>query len=845
MAAACNTAKPGHRRPRVDTLRHGMVRAPPMKPAALLLCLWCWCVAAGAGLARAQRAPSASTADAVSPAPGLTPTQAQQVLDVLQDPAKRAQFVSTLEAMAKALPAPADPAKPSSAPAPASPAKLEIAPNSLGARLVHQSSQGFSQLSAQVLGAARTLTDFPMLWRWARGIASDRNMQEQLARAGWRLLLVLGAGLAAEWLIGRLLRRPRRLLCEHGPPATWKHGIGREAADNGANHTEHDGIDSAEAAAEAGETEHRRRHPSALTMMRRVPFVVLGLLLDLIPIGGFTACSYGVLALLAAEPNARLAILAIIEAYVTWRVVLCITRMFVAPAMPRMRLVHVSDAAAAYIARWVGLIVGVAVFGRAVSEISLLYGLYPGAQAALLKLFMLIAHLLLVVVVLQNRRAVAERIRAPADRTGSIARLRNFLADTWHYIAIFYVLALWLVWAFEVRNGYARLLHVFAVTAAILLVSRLVTIVLLGALDRGLRLRPDVATRFPELQARAHRYHPILRGVISAVMALLTLFALCQSWGLDVRLWFFAGSLGGQAVSAIGIIGLILLLAMLVWETANLFMQRHLRRLIESGQGARAARLKTVLPIIRAVLLIIVAVFAGLTALGEMGVNIAPLLAGAGIVGVAVGFGSQKLVQDFITGIFLLFENAMQVGDWVTVAGLSGTVETLSIRTLRLRGADGSVYIIPFSSVTTVNNTNRGLGNVVISVNVSYREDTDRVGGVLREIAAEMRQDSAFQRQMLGELELWGVDKVEGSAVTIAGQIACTDAGRWPVQREFNRRMKQRFQELGIEIPNPTHTIVLQPTAGVHVRAEREADGGETPTPVPVPFAPIRGGSPR
>src|SRR5207302_8624478 len=187
--------------------------------------------------------------------------------------------------------------------------------------------------------------------------------------------------------------------------------------------------------------------------------------------------------------------------------------------------------------------------------------------------------------------------------------------------------------------------------------------------------------------------------------------------------------------------------------------------------------------------------------------------------------------------------NAMQVGDWVTVAGLSGTVETLSIRTLRLRGGDGSVYIIPFSSVTTVNNTNRGLGNVVISVNVSYREDTDRVGRVLQEIAAEMRQDAAFQRQMLGELELWGVDKVEGSAVTIAGQIACTDAGRWPVQREFNRRMKQRFQELGIEIPNPTHTIVLHPSAGVLVRTEQAADAAETPpVQVPVPFAPTKGG---
>ena len=141
-----------------------------------------------------------------------------------------------------------------------------------------------------------------------------------------------------------------------------------------------------------------------------------------------------------------------------------------------------------------------------------------------------------------------------------------------------------------------------------------------------------------------------------------------------------------------------------------------------------SARLRTLLPLLRTALLITILVFAGLMVLSEIGINIAPLLAGAGIIGVAIGFGSQKLVQDFITGIFLLLENAMQVGDYVTVSGLSGTVEALSVRTIRLRAGDGSVHIIPFSSVTTVTNVNRGLGNASVSVVVDYDEDTDRVG---------------------------------------------------------------------------------------------------------------------
>ena len=224
---------------------------------------------------------------------------------------------------------------------------------------------------------------------------------------------------------------------------------------------------------------------------------------------------------------------------------------------------------------------------------------------------------------------------------------------------------------------------------------------------------------------------------------------------------------------------------------------------------------------LRTTLLIVILLVAGLMVLGAIGVNTAPMLAGAGIVGLAIGFGSQKLVQDVITGIFLLLENAMQIGDWVTVSGLSGTVEALSVRTIRLRAGDGSVHVIPFSSVTSVTNTNRGLGNASVSVSVSFAEDTDQVCDVLKDIAAQMRTEPPFETQMLSDLQLWGVDKVDGSAATIAGQIVCTDAGRWGVQREFNRRMKKRLQELGIELYNPLRMLVLH---------NNSADRGGSPT---------------
>jgi small-conductance mechanosensitive channel len=189
--------------------------------------------------------------------------------------------------------------------------------------------------------------------------------------------------------------------------------------------------------------------------------------------------------------------------------------------------------------------------------------------------------------------------------------------------------------------------------------------------------------------------------------------------------------------------------------------------------------------------------------LSELGVDIAPLLAGAGIVGIAIGFGAQKLMQDVITGMFLLFENALRVGDAVVVSGLSGTVETLSIRNIWLRAPDGAVSIIPFGSVTSITNTSRGMGNVAVNVTVGYQEDIDRVFEGLREIVAGMRRDPDFAGLIRSDLQLWGVDKVAAAGVTIVGQIECTDAGRWPVQRGFNLRLVKRFRELGIEIASP------------------------------------------
>jgi small-conductance mechanosensitive channel len=388
------------------------------------------------------------------------------------------------------------------------------------------------------------------------------------------------------------------------------------------------------------------------------------------------------------------------------------------------------------------------------------------------------------------------------------AGLRNWFARIWHWIAILVLATSWLTWAVEVPHGYQLTLRYVLSVIAVGFVGRLVQIALLGVLDRTLLPRPEMTSRYPGLDARLSLYHPALVNVTRAVIFIIGALVVLQLWGLGTLRWLFVSTLGQRLLSTLVMLAITLLLAAAVWEAVNAAFQRHLDKLTREAQAARSARLRTLLPLLRTTLTITIVIIAGMMVLSQIGVNIGPLLAGAGIVGVAIGFGSQKLVQDLITGIFLLLENAMQVGDTVTVSGLSGTVENLSVRTIRLRAADGSVHIIPFSSVTTVTNVNRGLGNAPVNVCVALEEDTDHVCTVLKEIVAAMREEEDFSARMLSDLQLWGVDKVDGASVTITGQVVCTDSGRWSVQREFNRRMKQRFEELGIRLYNPAQHMV-------------------------------------
>lgn len=211
--------------------------------------------------------------------------------------------------------------------------------------------------------------------------------------------------------------------------------------------------------------------------------------------------------------------------------------------------------------------------------------------------------------------------------------------------------------------------------------------------------------------------------------------------------------------------------------------------------------------IFRKTIAVIIWVLAIIMSLKEAGFDIAPILAGAGVVGLAVGFGAQNLVQDVISGMFILLENQIRVNDVAVLNGTGGLVEAINLRTTVLRGLDGTIHVFRNGTITTLANMTHGYSFYVFDIGVAYKEDTDHVIEVVKGIADEMMKEDAYKSLILAPLEVLGVDKFADSAVIVKARFKTAPIQQWTVGREMNRRIKKKFDEVGIEIPFP-HTSI-------------------------------------
>jgi small conductance mechanosensitive channel len=274
---------------------------------------------------------------------------------------------------------------------------------------------------------------------------------------------------------------------------------------------------------------------------------------------------------------------------------------------------------------------------------------------------------------------------------------------------------------------------------------------------------------------------------------------------------------------------LILVLVFIALRIAKVVSNRLLSSIEKKKLGVEGRkRAETLSSLVRYVLIIGIAIVASIMILGQLGIEIGPVLAAAGVLGLAVGFGAQRLVQDVISGFFILIEDQIRVGDVVEVGGKGGLVEKVNIRMTILRDLSGNVHYIRNSQIDIVTNMTKDYSRYVFDIGVAYREDVDEVVSVIEEVDQELRNDESYKNDILEPIEILGLDKFADSALIIKARTKTKPIKQWRVAREFNRRLKKRFNERDIEIPFPHVTLYMGEDKTGHAPALRVSVAGDS-----------------
>jgi small-conductance mechanosensitive channel len=296
-------------------------------------------------------------------------------------------------------------------------------------------------------------------------------------------------------------------------------------------------------------------------------------------------------------------------------------------------------------------------------------------------------------------------------------------------------------------------------------------------------------------------YRELLRSLAHALariaIAIAFIELLGRIWGVSILEFAASNNLGRAISNSLSSIGLILLVTWLLWVVIDTAIQEALKPAVgKRATRQPSTRVKTILPMLRNATKIVLVVICTITTMANLGINVAPLLAGAGVVGLAIGFGSQQLVQDVITGLFILIEDTIAIGDWVVLdSGHAGTVESLTIRTLRLRDGKGFVHSVPFGQIKAVTNQSRQFAYAFFSVQVSYDTDIDEALELVREAGRQISEDLLLKNNLQGPLQVFGVDKMDLNGITLTAQFRTISGGQYGVSRSFNERLKKLVDE--------------------------------------------------
>lgn len=510
-----------------------------------------------------------------------------------------------------------------------------------------------------------------------------------------------------------------------------------------------------------------------------------------------------------------------------------ILRLIFCPRVPTLRPFAISDSSARYWNTRLSGLSSLIGYGLlvAVPIISAQVNVQIGALANVV--IMLSITLWALWLIFHNKREIQQDLIHLADR--SLAFFSLFIrafALVWHWIASAYFIVLFFFSLFDPGNSLKFMMGASLKSLAIISVAAFISGVLSRWLQKTITLSPQVQRNYPMLQKRINGWISVSLKLARILTVCVAVMLLLNAWGLfDFWQWITRGA-GEKTVDIFIRILLILFFSAVGWTLLASLIESRLASDIH-GRPMPSARTRTLLTLFRNALAVIISTITVMIVLSEIGVNIAPLLAGAGALGLAVSFGSQTLVKDIITGIFIQFENGMNTGDLVTIGPLTGTVERMSIRSVGVRQDTGAYHIIPWSSITTFANFVRGIGSFVANYDVDRHEDTEKANRALHAAVEELLDREDIRMLVIGEPNFAGIVGLTNTAFTIRVTFTTQPLKQWTVRFALDGMVKKHFDLAGVRPPVQTVQMVQPgPDVAQAARAQDAAmdgNGGALP----------------
>lgn len=488
-------------------------------------------------------------------------------------------------------------------------------------------------------------------------------------------------------------------------------------------------------------------------------------------------------------------------------------RLIFCPGVPDLRPFTIQDKSAKYWALRLSILSGLIGYGLlvAVPIISNQVNVQFGALANVL--IMLCITLWALYLIFHNKKHITESLLQLADRSLSFFSLfiRAF-ALVWHWLASAYFIVLCFFSLFDPGNSLKFMMGATFKSLAIIGIAAFVSGLLSRWISKTITLSPQVQRNYPELQKRVNGWASVSLKVARILTVCVAVMLLLNAWGLfDFWNWLHNGA-GEKTVDILIRIALILFFSAVGWTLLASLIENRLVSDIH-GRPLPSARARTLLTLFRNALAVIISTITIMIVLSEIGVNIAPLLAGAGALGLAISFGSQTLVKDIITGIFIQFENGMNTGDLVTIGPLTGTVERMSIRSVGVRQDTGAYHIIPWSSITTFANFVRGIGSVVANYDVDRHEDADKAKQALQAAVEELLEMDGIRGLIIGEPSFAGIVGLTNTAFTLRVSFTTQPLKQWTVRFALDSMVKKHFDLADVRMPVQTYQVLPSPAS--------------------------------